>query len=469
MAYKYHNYGIIKFYQIGNTMNKTTKELFSLIEKDDGEGIKKFFGDSRPDYMSDAQNDEDEFAIIVAAKSGKKNAFKALVFGGADLNCCDKNEKKLIDILCETNNYQMIAYGKWLDKAFNFDKNKDGLNPLMVSVMNENIECIESVCYRIADIDEKDKDNNTSLHLAVKTGNPKIVESVINALDKYGYSIDPDIKNNEGMSAYELAHKDGNTEMLSLISNYTKKLDNEGMQKQFSSIVLRDDLVAVDRELKNGFNPNYEVKNKKISPTGFPLGDAVLSDNMPMIQILIENKADINFETYDNLNAMACAAHLNDIEKSVQYAEVLLNNGASFYMKKNKYELLKNIIESDNADFLNFMIEKGLDVDGYDNKKDMISYLLSQSMRNYSEKCATMLIQKHELNINSVDKNGNSLLHISVLYAKKHLFSKLLKMGASLDIKNNEGETPRDLSAIVKYKKLDKTILEHENKSERSY
>lgn len=93
---------------------------------------------------------------------------------------------------------------------------------------------------------------------------------------------------------------------------------------------------------------------------------------------------------------------------------------------------------------------------------------LHAAVKTLCGKLLTAVIYKTE-NINIQDKNGNTALHIAVLWGWYHGAEKLLQKGACANIKNNENKTPADICKHIAenynedfYQLLD--ILEHQEK-----
>ena len=443
-----------------------SKSLFDLIEEDNGDAIIEAYGEEgMKDINTPSANNE--LAIIKAAKENKHDAFSALVFCGAKLNVCDKDGTRLLDILCEMNSIKMIKSGNRVNKfRFDYGPDMNGETPVVKCAKKSYNKIIKRILFR-TDVNTCDMDGNTALHYAVLSGNLDLVNLLFKEFDMHGKVSDHKIKNKEGKSAYDLAVESENTLLIDAFEKQISLLETKEKYTMFFQAIKNGDLESVENSLKSGINPNHKIVNGNTGIITFALGEAVLAENKDMIELLVKNGADINFELNPKCNAMILALSNKDSEKSYEYAKFLFNLGASLYMKQKKYRILNFTINQDNSKFLNFMISKKFSFKGHVSGENLSYHLLIKSFKKYSEKCADMVFDNYKINVSRLDKRGNSLLHMAASYGKLKHFEKLIKSGALLDLKNEDGQTAKDIVSFARPEKFVKVINKYENKYER--
>jgi len=78
-------------------------------------------------------------------------------------------------------------------------KDKDGKTPLHIAVENNYEDIVKVLIQNNADVNIKDNNGNTPLHIAIMNGNEFIIKELLKA------KADKNIKNNEGKTPYDLA------------------------------------------------------------------------------------------------------------------------------------------------------------------------------------------------------------------------------------------------------------------------
>lgn len=129
---------------------------------------------------------------------------------------------------------------------------------------------------------------------------------------------------------------------------------------------------------------------------------------------LIEAGADVNAATKDGVTPLFGAVG----KKAFECAQLLLEQGASCESKVSDVTIL-HLAASENSKLVSLLLEKG--------------------------KCFSF--------INSLDKDGDTPLHLAVMKGKSKSVSVLLSAGADPSIRNLLGKTPLDIAHIVGKKK----------------
>jgi len=155
--------------------------------------------------------------------------------------------------------------------------------------------------------------------------------------------------------------------------------------------------------------------------------------NIKIIQLLLDNNAEIDIKTKRGLNIMHYSAQGNR-PNSLMYFYIKLKD-------ENKIGLINKLIKEED--------EGGstpLHWAAYSNAEDMLMYLINLDIfQNENEK------QEY---IDKTDNQGYTPLHLSVSSKSRRIVMKLLQSGANADIKDNKERTPLDLANSKRYKEI---------------
>ena len=205
-----------------------------------------------------------------------------------------------------------------------------------------------------------------------------------------------EVLNNKSFDAINATDIDGNTALRKAIK-----------QENYDIILI------ILNNIKNNLTDLEFVKYMNNQSTGISLiHEVALLGNLEILQLLMDFGTDINTETEMGLNCLHIAC------------------------------------QEDQLRFIIYLIEK-LNFDP--NKKDKKNSLPLHWASYYgSEHCAKYLISKTN-NINALDYEGHSFLHLSVLSRNLKLIKNLIYSGVDINIKDNKGLTCIDYCKEKKY------------------
>lgn len=107
------------------------------------------------------------------------------------------------------------------------------------------------------------------------------------------------------------------------------------------------------------------------------------------------------------------------------------------------YNPLIDSCEKDSTEIAKMLIEKGADLNVYD--KDQLWTPLMHAITNSNETTIEKLIN-HKCNVNTVDIEGNSPLHLAALTSDEYITRIILKMQPDRKIKNKNNQTPLEIA-----------------------
>lgn len=210
-----------------------------------------------------------------------------------------------------------------------------------------------------------------------------------------------------------------------------------------------------------------------------------------MLEILIDNGANINTVDSHNKSALFIAAELGQnriakmlIEKgadtnlksmlystplhqasgyrgSSEMVKLLIENGADVNAKDSKGNTpLYNAIDAARVSIAKILLENGADINAKNYLgKTALMHALELSYMNAEHLASVVnLLIKNRANVNAKDTNGNSPLHCSMLLGKLEIVETLLQNGANIDAKNNDGKTALNLAVEYNRKDIIETL-----------
>jgi len=421
------------------------------------------------DYNNRYLNKKDDMqktALIWAAISGYTQIIKLLIESGANLNEKDaekktalmnaayygkvestktiideivKNRKKIKDkdkIIKYNNEYLNIKddyegktalmwaihYGdlKRLDilkiiietGANINEKDKNGNTALMLAVTNNNLTNIIRLLFikllidNGANLDEKNDEGKTAIILASQMGNIEVVELLV----KNGANIDEQ----EEITSHNIARR--NALMRAIENNYIKVVElliNNGANLSVSDalgdtplmLAIHDNNVEIvklllEKIIKNRekikdknqieqYNNKYLNTRNHFGKTALML--AALQNNIEIMDLLIKSGADINAEGGDyNKTALIYAAE----EGKVAAVEFLIRNGAFLYHKDDNYKTaLDYAAENGHTEIVKLLIKNRAIVTKSDGEKalkyvknDEIKQLILEALEKVKNK-----------------------------------------------------------------------------------
>ena len=124
--------------------------------------------------INDIYNEEGDTLLHLACKFSDFNVIKTLIEKfGADINKANNNNITPFYIVCDTRDYEqeIISYF-FKQKNINFDvEDKKGINPLILSIKNKNMNLFYALCSIGCDLNHKDNEFHDIYYYAIKYDN----------------------------------------------------------------------------------------------------------------------------------------------------------------------------------------------------------------------------------------------------------------------------------------------------------
>ncbi len=333
---------------------------------------------------------DDYTPLLRAAQGGHMKLVKYLVEKGGDIKYTNINTHN-------ENIIHWVAYWgdlKFLEelyaKGFNIDQaNNNNVTPLAKAASKGHFEIVKFLYEKGAKIDIADHQGNTLMIMACEASSFQIVKFLhekgadINVVAKNGYtalllasrclgSIDESrdiinylVKNGADINvkaenAYTvITHLAGMGELETIKLLHKKGVDIHCLASDHTPIMeasLMGHTAVVEFLHKTGVDINFTTKS------GYtPLMHASLrSDNLEVIQFLLDNGANVNAKALDGSTALMGAAQYGHLS----IIELLLKNGASVKdLDNNKYSALSKAAQNGHTQVVEYLVKKGVNID----------------------------------------------------------------------------------------------------------
>lgn len=273
---------------------------------------------------------------------------------------------------------------------------------LFIAIENAEIDKVRNLINDGINVNEKNKDGQTPLHLAVEKNNEKAVDALLKARGINVYA-----KDSSGKTPLDLAHyrdhKGSHTTLMIALIKTQNEIEDLCLAIKDVKVKEIDDLI------NGGVNVNVRGQNGMT-----PLHYAAKKHNEDIANALIKAGADINIKDQDGRTPLHWAA----IER---------NKGVA-----------------------NALIKAGADV----NAKDDYGRIPLHWAVNAGSIEVTQILLETKVNVNAQDKNGKAPLHLAAKENHAELVKVLLSNRADISVKDHRGDTPFNLTTNEEIKAL---------------
>ncbi|XP_075237753.1 uncharacterized protein LOC142333982 [Lycorma delicatula] len=401
-----------------DTMNKICNRLLHLALKNNcsADGVIEIihngadvnemkYHDEILNFIAD-ENDCTKPLLIALKLNRDKEIISALIDNGADVNAIDGHG--LTPLLHAINkNYKVEIINKLINLGADVNKcDSDGVTPLMYAIKNNNNENIKRLINAEASVNAMDIYGRTSLCYAVMYCND---EDVVNLLINKGADIS---KISDGYDQFwfniEVVKKSNDKFMAELITNRNKDKIRDVCGQTFLvyAIELNMNKNIIYNMLHSGADINA-TDNKGYSPLIYAIK---YECDIDIIIKLIEQGADVNVIDNNGLTPLKHALHSHMFKEIIQ---ILIDNGVEINTNNENNNILLLYLLKDvnyNKEHVNFVIQKGADVNICDNKGlTPIMYAILYGEKSIKTEIISILIESGA-HVDAVDKDGHTAL-----------------------------------------------------------
>ena len=348
-------------------------------------------------------------------------------------------------------------------------------------------------------INARNEEGETPLHMAVRNGKPKLVDAYIEA------GADIYLRNNEGQYVLHSAAMGGNASVVECLTKAGLSID---VQDEQGETPLFTAIRYEQNQLLSTLSADFDIENINVRNVNgeSPFFVAVQAGNIEAMNILIENKADVNMKDnrgrtpmdyivqsidmtrrlletsharmddaedlnaqLDHLMQVKYTLWTNGGKQSEHLASELTSEMANEYSERRKIAMENELIEaivSDNQEAVLQLIESGVDLNakregGFPLSKEremafMEDFqpmgctptrypdLLHVAVEHSNPEIVKMMI---EAGAHSIETNeyGQTILHIASMNGNAEMMQVLVQSGLDPNVLNEQGETPLDV------------------------
>ncbi|EFA03955.1 hypothetical protein TcasGA2_TC014099 [Tribolium castaneum] len=430
-------------------------------------------------------------ALHLAAINGKLDVVEELVTRGAKINDKDLSGNTPLVYSVLNNHLDVVIF-----LTENGAKVEDDSRLLCTATNNDFRECIPVLVQNGANVNAKNVDELFPLHLALICSN-SCVEVLLNN------GADPDVKfSDKNLAALHIAAVKRDIFSMVLLTSYDADVNTVNSDRLTPLHILCDgDLTLQDFQtlthfehirdqysigynshdcikelIKKGANPNFQ---DEMGAT--PLHFACKYKNTEIIKLLIDSGADVNAQTAEQQTPLHIAMALRKMQvvdllleagallditdeygnKPLDYAlkrmgslEIshveeeelekvrLLGANLNSPVKPHGTTLLHLACSEGNLKLAQYLIEHDADME--QKTTDNGAFPLWNACVNNHKQIVSLLL-KNNCNVNTQTKEGNTVLHLTLLRGHKKIIETLLHSGIGVNIRNAYGVTALQL------------------------
>ncbi|OUM63226.1 hypothetical protein PIROE2DRAFT_10252 [Piromyces sp. E2] len=310
----------------------------------------------------------------------------------------------------------------------NFDGNHHSL--LHYAVLKEDTKMVERLLNLNIDLNPDQYKN--VIELSIEIGYKK---EIIAFLLEKGVNInyitnDDDLVISPLRCAVELSNKDQNVTLIKYLIENGAIIEKSFESKEdllFDAVYERN-LPLISYLIKLCVNINYIEEERT------PLSVAIEISSLPMTKLLVEHDANVHQIITDDMgkrkSLLMYAIEIG--EKSIINLLMQYHARIEFYDKSDSYKLIE-AIKNESFNLSNYLKQQNINIVTPELIKNIISDGRLDLIRD--------LVKYQLLDINVKDDHGETPIFYAIKYSEERITKFLIKCGADLTVKNNDGET----------------------------
>lgn len=356
---------------------------------------------------------------------------KCMMAAGFDSNMILQENSGTTPLIYSSKNGNKATTKIILDSGAKINyQTPSGVTALITAINNHDIEILSLLLARGASIEKRDRNGDNALLHAATVGDLKTIEVLI------ANNADINIKNYKGETPLIKAKDHNHYDIVKFFLLHGAELNYGDIIDILFQSIKNADLDLLSIVLKK--NPSFiNIKDE----TGKTLLiNAILTNNINMVNFLLTNGADINMPDDEYGITPIMYATREGFE---EIFFLLLNSGADPNIKsKSEISAINMFSKSFNVTILNALIKKGGNVNENPHITPLMSYIVDSGVggENGNEEFLDALL-KNKVNIDAQDKRGRTALMDATLFIQHDLVKKLLKYRPNINLKDQEGHS----------------------------
>ncbi|OUS02552.1 hypothetical protein A9Q86_03350 [Flavobacteriales bacterium 33_180_T64] len=420
---------IQKHINLGNDPSELNQHAFdavsyALLEKVDNETIQFLL--LKPGNGVNKITHDGRTYIFWAAYKDNLEMMEYLVNKGAKTDIIDSHGYSLLNFAAVTGQLNAKLYDFCIENGSKLSEetNHNGANSLLLlAPFIKEIKTIDYFISKGMDMRSTDNNGNGIFNYATKGGNIDLLKTLI-AKDVPHKSL----------------NKNGGNTML-FASQGTRRYQNTLAMYQFlESLGVKANVTTNN----NGRNPLHAI--------------AFENENLEVFNFFIERGVDVNQQDENGNSPFMNAANSNNLSV-VNYLSTYVKNINS--KTKNGHSALTMAVNRNSVDVVKFLLEKGADIKEKDAEGNTLAYYLLNTFKTNAPEvfeAKLKLLKTNGLVLNTIQSDGNTLIHLAVQKNKLALLKTLKPFHIDVNAKNNDGLSALQIAAM---KSKTKAILEY--------
>lgn len=431
-----------------NHMNSSGRTVLQDAALEENEKVFQILMSKNPDLsLTDHYG---RSVLFDAVEGGSLPIIKEVINNIDDINVVDNNGQSVLffSVLKENDILTKFLISNGIDVNI-LDKKRQSALFNSVILGSNNLSTIELLLEKGAKLNIKDHAEKTILDEILK------ILSIVKS------------KSEKVEGKYRLVNKDRNYLKLTglLIDNglAIDRIDAEGKTVLYKEVE-RENYDTIDFLISSGADVNTQDKNGKTV-----IFDAVLKgpSNMEMIDHLISKGADIDHKDFnertivDDLaeailitqnNKKPSSKRFLDLRDDEDYfallKKILIFKPKINSPKENGRTILFDLVIQNNIELIKLIVNAGADLNIIDNNKNTpLSFMIDDGLKISHQKEKEQFLErlvfllKFRIDVNTVDSEGRTVFHKSVMADDLEVVEKLLTKKTNLDIKDKQGRT----------------------------
>lgn len=226
----------------------------------------------------------------------------------------------------------------------------------------------------------------------------------------------------------------GSLEVAQVLLEHGADPNDSNIYESSLSLAARNNMIEMAQLL---LNYGADVNHKDVEGD-FALYDAVSGNKFEMVEFLLDHGADINLANNQGVAALNVAVR-NNIVEMVDY---LFEHGAEIETDHSHSPICEALV-NENFDMILHLLECGATITTSNGERTYLTY----GVHSDGYEIVKYFIQDHDVDVNMMGYNGNTLLYEAVFADNLGLVRYLVDMcGADVDLVNVNGISPLALA-----------------------
>ncbi|XP_034942423.1 serine/threonine-protein phosphatase 6 regulatory ankyrin repeat subunit B-like [Chelonus insularis] len=392
-------------------------------------------------------------ALHLAAYSGNLGITKLLIENRANVNLQDESGKTALHIAINSVHYDLaqLLLENGADVNLGDASAKTALH---LAIKSNCLDIIKLLIANRADVNRKDASGKTVLHLAAELGCLPVFELILH------YTVDVNLQDESGNTALHLAIISASIPIIEfLLENQADVNRKDESGKIALHLAVKPECLPVfELILYYTVNVNLQDESRRTA-----LHLAIQSECLPIIELLLCNGMDVNLKDELEKTALHLASEkpnmtvkiiksILNLTNDIDAKDVLGKTAVHYAVLNNNVDTLKCLLEA-------YAV---INIEDFEGKTPLHSTIAWEN--DYVPSFESMkILLDHKANINSIDNDFTSLLHLACFVKNTEIIQYLIRKGADSNMRDKHDRTVFHYACMTN---LNRVSLRYDNLKE---